>query len=230
MGKSKKKFTAVMIIAGVIAVLAVAFVIIVNRFPRMTYIGHASVKIKAKTGEVIYIDPYYPSKSGYSEPADFILMTHDHSDHNVVSLCTQNEGCKVLKCYDVHKHGEYETLEFENIKIEAVPSGGNYNHTILSNVGFIVTVNGVSVYHSGDTSFAEETKCIADHDIDYALYPVHGSFTMGPEEATEMADYIGARVNIPIHGKDGKIKEQCKEFHAKGKRRLIPGQTILLHK
>ena len=29
-------------------------------------------------------------------------------------------------------------------------------------------------------------------DIDYAMYTVNGAYTMGPEEATEMADFIGA--------------------------------------
>ena len=93
---------------------------------------------------------------------------------------------------------------------------------------YIVTVDGVSVYHAGDTSFAEETKCIAEKDIDYALYTVNNVYTMGSDEATKMANYIGARVNIPIHGNGKKYWEQRKQFHANGTRRLFWLQTIFM--
>ncbi|MDD6039111.1 MAG: MBL fold metallo-hydrolase, partial [bacterium] len=188
------------------------------------------VKIKTTTGKVIYIDPYFPTKFSYREPADFILVTHGHSDHNNMSLCTQKEDCKVIKWGDALIDGEYQVFEYDDIRIEAVPSGGNSNHKITNNVGYLVTVDGVTVYHSGDTSFAEETKCIADKEIDYAMYTVNGAYTMGPEEATEMADYIGARVNIPIHGNGNEYWKQRKAFSANGTKRLLWSQTIFLRR
>ena len=51
---------------------------------------------------------------------------------------------------------------------------------------------------------------------------------MGPDEATKMANYIGARVNIPIHGNGKKYWEQRKQFHANGTRRLFWLQTIFM--
>ena len=108
-----------------------------------------------RTGEVIYIDPYYPIKFFYWEPADFILVTHNHSDHNKINLCNQKKNCKIITYKDSLIDGEYQVFDYENVKIEAVPSGGNSSHSFLTNVGYVVTVNGVSVYHSGDTSFGE---------------------------------------------------------------------------
>lgn len=225
----KKKGRIALIITGIVLILPALAIFVMNSFfPRMTFIGHASIKIKATTGEVIYIDPYYPSKTKYNEPADYILITHGHSDHNRIDLCKQNENCKVIKWSDAYVDGEYRVFEDANIRIEAVPSGGNNSHSFYSNVGYVVTVNGVSVYHGGDTSFAEETKCIADKDIDYGLYTVNGVYTMGPDEASEMADYIRAGTNIPIHGEGKKYKEQFNQFHAKNTRRLHIGQTIYL--
>ncbi|MGN1107202.1 MAG: MBL fold metallo-hydrolase, partial [Huintestinicola sp.] len=92
----------------------------------------------------------------------------------------------------------------------------------------VITVDGITVYHGGDTSFAEETKCIAEKNIDYAMYTVNGVYTMGPEEATRMADYIGAKVNTPIHGNGKEYRTQRREFNAKGTKRLLWGQTIFL--
>lgn len=53
---------------------------------------------------------------------------------------------------------------------------------------------------------------------------------MGPEEATQMADYIGARVNIPIHGNGKEYWKQRRVFSAKGTKRLFWGQTIFLRR
>ena len=231
--KKKYKKRLIIIIGIVIGVLAALLIIryfIMNKlYARMTFIGHASVKIKTTTGEVIYIDPYFPTDS-YKEPADVILVTHGHSDHNRVDLCEKKDDCKIIKWKDALIDGEYQVFEFDNIRIEAVPSGGNSSHSLNSNVGYVITVDGVTVYHSGDTSFAEETKCIADKDIDYAMYTVNGVYTMGPEEATQMADYIGAGVNIPIHGNDKQYWKQRRRFNARGTKRLFWGQTIFLRK
>lgn len=219
---------------GIIVCAIVLIVLVVNAvlckiYPSLTFIGHASIKIKATTGEIIYIDPYFPTRS-YDEPADIILVTHNHSDHNRIDLCAKKENCKIIKYNDALIDGEYQVFEEGNIRIEAVPSGGNSSHSLYNNVGYIVTVDGVSVYHGGDTSFAEETKCIADKKIDYALYTVNGLYTMGPEEATEMANYIGARVNIPIHGNGKEYWKQRRQFHAEGTKRMLWLQTIFMSK
>lgn len=223
-----KRLTKIGIIFfAIVLLILVVHAVLSKIYPSLTFIGHASIKIKATTGEVIYIDPYFPTRS-YDEPADIILVTHNHSDHNRIGLCAKKENCKIIKYNDALIDGEYQVFEEGNIRIEAVPSGGNSAHSLYNNVGYIVTVDGVSVYHGGDTSFAVETKCIADKKIDYALYTVNGLYTMGPEEATEMANYIGARVNIPIHGNGKEYWKQRRQFHAEGTKRMFWLQTIFM--
>ena len=39
--------------------------------PKLTWIGHASLKIQTAQGAVVYVDPYAPGD--YSQPADLIL-------------------------------------------------------------------------------------------------------------------------------------------------------------
>ncbi len=199
-------------------------------YAKMTFIGHATVKIVTRKGTVIYIDPDF-SKGDYSQPADYILVTHGHSDHNNVSKCKKAPGCKVIKWRDALVDGKYQTFDEEDVHIEAVPSGGNSLHDPMVCVGYIITVDGVSVYHAGDTVMYDGLKEIVGKHIDYAMYPVDEVYTMTPAEAGEVADMIGATYNIPIHG--GGIKDfprQCKEFKAKGKLSLHWGQTIYLKK
>lgn len=234
--KEKKNFKVLFMAIGIIVLGVIGF-LIWNKMkkpvthPSLTFIGHASVKIKSKEGDVVYIDPYYP-EGDYNEAADYILVTHDHSDHNVISLCNQKESCQVITWSDALKDGEYMSYENESgtIKIEAVPSGGNPNHTVKSCVGYIVTVDGISVYHAGDTSMSEEKKLIAEKHIDYAMYPIDGVYNMGPEEATEVANLVGATYNIPIHGNDGKLKEDSERFTPEGKMSLAESEMIFLEK
>ena len=54
---------------------------------RLLYQGHASLRIVTAEGMVIYIDPY--AGEGYDLPADLILVTHNHSDHNAVKVNTK---------------------------------------------------------------------------------------------------------------------------------------------
>jgi len=195
--------------------------------PILTFIGHASVKLRTTKGKVIYIDPFYPV-GDYREPADYILITHSHEDHNKLKLCKQAKGCKVIGWDKALVDGDYKTFEDGEVRIQAVPSGGNTNHSTRVNVGYLVTIDDITVYHAGDTSMDDKKEQIAIYDIDYALYPVDGVYNMGPEEASMVAELIGAKHSIPIHGYNGNLHKNQRKFHAKGKLVLLEGENIVL--
>ena len=107
----KRLIIKIGITIGVLAaILLIRYLIMSNLYARMTFIGHASVKIKTTTGEVIYIDPYFPTDS-YKEPADVILITHAHNDHSRVDLCAKKDDCKVIKWKDALIDGDFTLFE-----------------------------------------------------------------------------------------------------------------------
>ena len=162
----------------------------------LTLIGRASVKIDLKNGKRIYIDPFAGEGSDYSEPADLVLVTHQHGDHNKVDLVTMAEGGEVIQCPNDIKAGE--SIETQGIEIIAVP-GYNENHPKEVNCGFVIKVDGVTIYHSGDTSMIEEMGELTAYNIDYAMICMDDYYNMGPEEAMEVAEVVQPRVVIPIH-------------------------------
>lgn len=198
-----------------------------KELPTLTFIGHASVKINTKEGKVIYIDPY--ADGDYTEGADYIFVTHEHSDHNKITLCTQNEGCTVIRSKDALKNGEYQTFDYGDIKVKAVAAGGNKNHSIKNCVGYIFTIDGIKIYHAGDTSMIDQMNDLKSEDIDYAMYPIDGTYNMDAEEASKVADLVGAKHNIPIHSydTDGEPKKSD-NFNPSNKLVLENGQTISL--
>jgi len=171
----------------------------------LTNLGRASIKLKLADGRVIYIDPYAGGPSAYKEPADLVLVTHQHDDHNRVSLCTMKDGGEIIQCPRNMKAGDEKTSQ--GVKITAV-AAYNKNHSAGSSCGFVLDIDGFKIYHSGDTSMVDEMKALKDMKLDYALLCTDGYYNMGPEEAMEVAATIGAKHVIPIHSSPSGLYSQ----------------------
>jgi L-ascorbate metabolism protein UlaG (beta-lactamase superfamily) len=66
--------------------------------------------------------------------------------------------------------------------------------------GFIISMDGVKVYHAGDTGLFSDMKLIGElYRPDVALLPIGGRYTMGTAEAMMAANLVGAKTVIPIH-------------------------------
>ena len=193
----------------------------------LTYIGHASVKIVAKDGAVLYIDPNY-SDGDYSMEADYIIVTHQHDDHKPCNKVKLKESGKKLDNRDFLHDGTYETMNLGPFTVKAVAAGGNKNHDVRYCVGYLVTVDGVTVYHAGDTSRIDQMNDLKSRNIDYAMYPIDGIYNMDAVEATEVATIIDAKFNIPIHELDQGTEKKSDKFTPQGRLVLPYGKTITL--
>lgn len=196
---------------------------------KLFFQGHGSFRITANDGRVIYVDPYAGAKESYAPPADIILVTHQHHDHNQIELITQKENCAVITNDEALSGGKHNSFEIGGIIIEAVEAK-NANHSPAECVGYIITVDGVKVYASGDTSTTEQMKTLSVKNIDYALFPCDGKYNMDLEEAAECAKIIGAKHNIPIHMTPGKLfyREKAEQFNAPNRLIVEAGEEIEL--
>jgi len=201
------------------------------------YFGRASVKIKTAAGYVIYIDPYAPGD--YTEPADLVLVTHGHGDHNQVKLVSLKAGTLIAASAGaVAAAGARSVSEGDSfasadgkIKVEVMPAA-NKNHQRKESVGYLLSFDGLVLYHAGDTDYLSEMEGLASRGVDYALLPCDGFYNMGPAEAARCALAMKAKHAVPIHSdKSGLFSE--KSARAVGGPGLIvlkPGETIRLAK
>lgn len=101
-------------------------------------------------------------------------------------------------------------------------------------VGYIVTIDGVSVYVTGDTSTAEQMASLAERNIDYAFYCCDGVFNMDLDEAAECARTVGAGHNIPYHvtASDSVFfdRERAERFDAPNRLIVDEGEEIVLNR
>jgi L-ascorbate metabolism protein UlaG (beta-lactamase superfamily) len=176
------------------------------------WLAHAGFQIKAD-GKVVYVDLY--KHGGALEKADLILVTHSHADHCNPSKISEvrKEGTVVIAPKDCVSKigGNVKTLEpgeeaeVDGIRVRAVQaynvtrfrSPGNPYHPKGLGVGYLITVDGKTVYHAGDTDFIPEMKQL-DH-VDLALLPSGDTYTMDSVEAAEAARAIRPRAVIPMH-------------------------------
>jgi L-ascorbate metabolism protein UlaG (beta-lactamase superfamily) len=171
---------------------------------KIHWLGHDGFRIDS--GKVIYFDPFQIKSA---VPADIIFISHDHFDHcseedikkiqtkDTVIVTDAITAQKLKGSIRVVKPGDKLTVE--NVAIEVVPSY-NTNKTFhpkaAGMLGFIVTVEGVRVYHAGDTDFIPEMNSIK---TDIALLPVSGTYVMTAEEAVQAALAIKPAIAIPMH-------------------------------
>ena len=194
---------------------------------KLLYQGHGSYRITAEDSRVIYVDPYVGE--GYDKPADILLVSHQHDDHNQIGLVTQKPGCKLITNVEALADGKHNTFDVDGIVIEAVEAC-NINHDPTQCVGFIVTIDGLKIYFAADTSKTKSMESFAGRKLDYALLPIDGFYNMDATEAAECARLIGARVNIPVHMKPGELfdREVAETFDAPGKLIVAAGEEIEL--
>jgi L-ascorbate metabolism protein UlaG (beta-lactamase superfamily) len=142
-------------------------------------------------------------------PADIVCITHSHYDHlskedvekirKPSTVIVGPADCKAGfgDAFKVIAPGG--SLEIGEVKIEAVPA---YNtdkqfHPKKNNwVGYVVTVDGFRIYHSGDTDMIPEMANIC---ADVALLPVGGTYTMTVKQAAEAIQKINPKVAVPMH-------------------------------
>ena len=194
---------------------------------KLYYQGHGSYRITTNDKRVIYVDPY--AGNGYDLSADIILVTHEHHDHNAISLCKQNEGCVVVTNVEALEGGEHQTFSINGIDIEAVEAS-NLMHNPKKCVGYIISVDDIKIYASGDTSKTKQMESLSNYNIDYALFPCDGIFNMGLEESAECAKLIGAKHNIPIHMKPKALfdRKKAEKWTAPNKIIVEPDEEIEL--
>lgn len=190
-----------------------------NGAPSLSYFGRSSVKIRTASGFVVYIDPYAPGD--YSEPADLILVTHGHGDHNAVELPARKRACVVAAPRGAVEERGYKVLAEGQaftegpLSVRCLPAS-NRNHPRGECLGYLLSFDGVVLYHAGDTSYLPEMEGFASYGIGYALLPCDGFYNMGPPEAEKCALAMKARRVLPIHSsKDGNFGERnAKELAA----------------
>jgi len=173
------------------------------------WLGHASVKIWRRDA-VIYVDPRNLSESPHD--ATSVLVTHSHGDHYSATdiAKARGAGTELIAPSDVvtaYGSGQVllpgQTIERGDVRVTGVAAYNliKTNHPKTRNwLGFIIELGSQRIYCAGDTDLTDEMKTL--QDIDVAILPVGGTYTMDDVEAAQATSFIRPQLAIPYHWGD----------------------------
>jgi L-ascorbate metabolism protein UlaG (beta-lactamase superfamily) len=173
------------------------------------WIGHASFRLSSEN-VVCYIDPWkLPSPQ---RDADLVFVSHSHFDHwsadDVAAISRDTttvvgpadvveslQGGKLLRPGDrIESAGAcIEGIRAYNVDKDFHPMANDW-------LGAVITLGGTRVYYAGDTDRIPEMGALSE--VDLALLPVGGTYTMDSAQAAEACQAIGAKTVVPYHWGD----------------------------
>lgn len=180
---------------------------------KITWLGHSCVLLTGS--KKVLIDPFIEGGSVAGTSPDIVAVTHGHDDHMGEAVAIKKKTVAITEIAKYLK-GKGVPVEGMNIGGTQVVDGVSFTMTPAlhstfiaeagegfsggSPAGFVVGMDGVRVYHAGDTGLFSDMKLIGElYHPDVALLPIGGRYTMGVSEAMMAANFIGARTVIPIH-------------------------------
>jgi L-ascorbate metabolism protein UlaG (beta-lactamase superfamily) len=171
---------------------------------QMHWLGHDSIRIDA--GPTIYFDPF---RIETGPTADIIFISHDHYDHcspediakiqGPETVIVASQSCLKKLTGAVRVVAPGDSLVVKDIPVRVVPAyniNKKFHPKKKGWLGFVIEIDGIRVYHAGDTDLIPEMKEI---QADIALLPVSGTYVMTAEEAAEAALTIKPALAVPMH-------------------------------
>lgn len=190
--------------------------------PQAKFLGHSCVTLTEGDHRLI-IDPFLTGNDKATvKPeeieVDHVLITHGHGDHvgdgiSIAKRCgatviANNElahmvGKEGVNFHPMHIGGAHE-FPFGRVKLTIAHHGGGYgaDASIYTGppVGFLVTIGGKTVYHTGDTGLFLDMKLIGEmNQIDLLFLPIGDNFTMGIDDAAKAVEFLHPRKVVPMH-------------------------------
>ena len=190
---------------------------------QVIYLGHSAFHIIAP-GLNALIDPYLSNNPMTThKPEDFtginyIFVTHGHGDHlgdtiavakaNDATVIANAEICdylsrKGVKCHPMHIGGSF-VFHFGAVKLTPALHGsaiteGDQRIEGGNPCGFLIEVDGKHIYHAGDTGLSKDMELLSEDQVDLALLPIGGNYTMDIYDAARAVRMIKPIRVVPMH-------------------------------
>ena len=219
------------------------------------FLGQSGFVISSVNGKIIVVDPWItnnpvcPLKSEDIKSADAVMVTHDHFDHiaDAADIVTRtgailvaqpellnwfksnyglSEANMVFGGYGMNMGGSFVLDGITVTMTQAFHSSG-----VGAPCGYLIKLeDGSVIYHAGDTCIFDSMRLIGElYQIDLALLPIGGVFTMDPFQAGKALAILKPKRVIPMHYQTVPILEPSADnFVAVAKREAPNVEVIVL--
>ena len=166
--------------------------------------------------KAIYVDPYGGAELYKEFPLpSLVLITHTHGDHldkatlrgldlsktELIAPKLVIDQLEDIKFSKVTVLANGEDTEWEDVEIEAIPMYNLPEETVRHKKGdgngYVLEIEDVRIYISGDTEGIPEMRNL--EDIDYAFVCMNLPYTMDVEQAADAVLDFKPKVVYPYH-------------------------------
>jgi L-ascorbate metabolism protein UlaG (beta-lactamase superfamily) len=194
---------------------------------RITPLYHGSVMLQFG-GNVIDVDPW--SQGDYADlpPADLIVITHTHADHQdrsmvdrlhkpdtiivgppaVIDTLNCMPACGIAEAISDSERGTVMGIEFEGVPMYNIEFGSGpgkpYHHKGVGS-GYVMNFGDTRVYFSGDTECTPEMKALKN--ISIAFLAMNPPRTETPLDAAACAKAFKPKIVYPYHYRGSKPED-----------------------
>lgn len=188
---------------------------------RLTWLSHGGWMIETEEHRIL-LDPFLTDNPAAKIPVqqlpkvDHILISHGHFDHvaDAATIAKQHDAT-IVAIYEIadwftntqnvestvgmNIGGQIE-LPFGSVKMtpalhsSQLPDGSYGGEP----AGFLVTIQGTSIYFACDTALFSDMKIYAEN-VDIAVLPIGDVFTMGIDDSVAATKLINAKKVLPAH-------------------------------
>lgn len=184
---------------------------------KITWLGHAAVLIEGS--KTVLIDPFLTNSPSASlsvdelPKIDIVLVTHDHFDHlGDTKAILERDRSAFFGVHELSLHKDIAekseliiggniggTYHFDKVSVTLTPAIHSADSGAPS--GYIIKLDGHTLYHSGDTALFSDMKLLPQlhGDIDIAFLPIGGHYTMDVPAAVQAVNYVRPKQVVPIH-------------------------------
>jgi len=189
---------------------------------KVTYYGHACFSVEVANRSLLF-DPFITGNElaravrVNSIPADYILISHGHSDHTGdAAAIAKRTGATLISNYEITvwfgkegvkkthalNHGGGHRFDFGRVKfVNAIHSSSLPDGAYGGNPGgFVVETAEGNFYYSGDTALTMDMKLIGDStQLTFAALCLGDNFTMGIDDAIKAAEFVRCNEILALH-------------------------------
>jgi len=196
---------------------------------QITWLGHSALKIAGS--RTIYVDPFLSGNPRASlrvqdiDRADIVIVSHDHGDHlgDSFVICQQT-GATLVALHEIAVAAQERKLKAEGMGIGGTLRVAGVDISLVpafhsaglggTAAGIVITMDGVTMYHAGDTGLTLEMQLIGEmYRPDIAFLPIDGRYNMTPRLAAKAVELLRVPRVVPIHyGTFPHIQSSPEEF------------------
>lgn len=189
---------------------------------KFTYYGHSCFAVQL-AGKQLLFDPFITPNELAKDvklkdiAADYILVSHGHPDHTAdCKKLAKQTGATVVAAFEVAEwlgkegvknthpmnHGGKWKFDFGTVRcVNAIHSSSLPDGSYGGNpMGFLISSGEKNLYYSGDTALTLDMQLIprwARPDV--AVLCIGDNFTMGYEDAIEVARMVQCNTVVGVH-------------------------------